>query len=139
MMSKLKFRLISSSSSLVLAFALLALSFAFGAVQARAEEPVTTSCSLPIEVMDATVAEELDVLCQTQAAAEIAQSTADAPTPSATEGQAILVEITQTVTVATLGQELAASDETDVTGAVPSASISDDVSMPEPVALYRPE
>jgi hypothetical protein len=138
MMSKLNFRLINSSSSLVLAFALLALSFGFGAVQAHAENTVAISCPLPTDVMDATVAEELDVLCQAQAAAELAQSTADASTPSATEGQAILVEITQTVTVATLGQELAAGDETDVTGA-PSASISDDVSTPESVALYRPE
>jgi hypothetical protein len=140
MMSKLNFRLIGSPSSLVLAFTLLALSFTFGAVRAHAEEAVTISCPLPTDVMDATVAEELDVLCQAQAATEIAQSTADASTPSATEGQAILVEITQTVTVATLGQELAASDETDVTGAVLSESTSDDViSKPEPVALYRPE
>jgi hypothetical protein len=140
MMSRLNFRLTSSSSSLVLAFALLALSFAFGAVQARAEEAVTISCSLPTDVMDATVAEELDVLCQAQAAAEIARSTAEASTPSATEGQAILVEITQTVTVATLGQELATSDEIDITGTVASVSTSDDViSKPEPVALYRPE
>jgi hypothetical protein len=138
MMSKLNFRLIGSPSSLVLAFALLALSFAFGAVRAHAEEAVTISCPLPTDVMDATVVEELDVLCQAQAAAEIAQLTADASTPSATEGQAILVEITQTVTVATLGQELAASD--DVTGTVLSESTSDDViSRPEPVAMYRPE
>jgi hypothetical protein len=157
MMSKLKSRLIGSSNSLVLAFALLALSFAFGAVQAHAEETVTISCSLPTDVMDATVAEELDVLCQAQAAAtEVitaeadvrpsigsdpsVDAIADASTPSATEGQAIRVEITQTVTVATLGQELAASDESDVTGTVASESTADDlVSKAEPVALYQLE
>jgi hypothetical protein len=127
MMNKLRFRLIGSPSSLVLAFALLALSLTFGAVRVHAEEAVTISCPLPTDVMDATVAEELDVLCQAHAAADIAQSTADASTPTATEGQAILVEITQTVTVATLGQELAASDEIDVTGTVLSESTSNDV------------
>jgi hypothetical protein len=144
MMNKPKSRLISSSSSLVLAVALLAFSFAFGAVRAHAEKLGTISCSLPTEVMDATVAEELDVLCHLQAAAApfdtaeaevrpaieadppffvgeiIPQPTADASMPSALEGQAIQVEITQTVTVADLGQEIAARDEPDFTGTVPS-------------------
>jgi hypothetical protein len=145
MMSKPGSRLIGSSSSLVLAVALLAFSFAFGAVKANAAEELgTISCSLPTDVMDATVAEELDVLCHLQAAAApfdtaeaearpaieadppsivgeiIPQPTADASMPTALEGRAIQVEITQTVTVAALGQEIVARDEPDFTGTVPS-------------------
>jgi hypothetical protein len=161
MMSKLKSRLISSSSAI--AFALLAFSFAFGTVQAHAEELGTSSCSLPIEVMDATVAEELDVQCHRQAAAaqfdtaeaelrttiegdppsivrETPRPTADASTPSALEGQAIQVEITQTVTVAALGQELVASNEPDITGTVPSGeTTADEILKSEPMALDRIE
>jgi hypothetical protein len=161
MMSKLKSRLISSSSAI--AFALLAFSFAFGAVQAHAEELGTISCPLPIEAMDATVAEELDVQCHRQAAAaqfdtaeaevlatveadppsivrEPPQPTADASTPSASEGQAIPVEITQTVTVAALGQELVASNEPDITGTVPSSeTTADEILKSEAVVLDRIE
>ena len=160
-MSKLKSRLISSSSAF--AFALLAFSFAFGAVQAHTEELGTISCALPIEVMDATVAEKLDVQCHRQAAAaqfdtaeaevqptieadppsilgETPQPTADASTPSALEGQAIQVEITQTVTFAALGQELVASNEPDITGTVPSGeTTADEILKSEPLALDRIE
>jgi hypothetical protein len=143
MMSKPKSRLINSSRSLVLAVALLGFSFALGAVQAHTEDLGIISCSLPTEVMDATVAEELDVLCHLQAAGapfdtaeaearpaieadppsiigEPPQTTADASMPAALEGQAIQVEITQTVTVAALGQEIVVRDEPDFTGTVPS-------------------
>jgi hypothetical protein len=164
MMSKPKSRLINWPSSLVLAVALLAFSFAFGAVPAHAEGLGTISCSLPTEVMDATVAEELDVLCHLQAAATpfdtaeaearptieadppsivgeiIPQPTADASMPSALEGQAIQIEITQTVTVAALGQEIVASDEPDVTGTVPSVvTAADEIFKPEPAAHDRTE
>jgi hypothetical protein len=163
MMSKPKSRLINSSSSLVFAVALLVFSFASGAVQAHAEELGTISCSLPTQVMDATVAEELDVLCQRQAAAaqfdtveaevqptieadptsvvvEIPQPTTDASTPSALEGHAIQVEITQTVVVAALGQELVASDEPDIAGTVPSVvTATNEIPKPEPLTLDRIE
>jgi len=162
MMRKPKSRLTVWSNSLVLPVALLAFSIAFGGVRAHAEEPGTISCSLPIEVMDATVAEELDVLCQQQAAAasfdtaevevrstvEVAapsivvepqQSTADASIPSALEGQAIHLEITQTVTVAVLGQEIVASNEPDITGTVPSLVAADEILKPEPLAFDRIE
>jgi len=142
MMRKLKSRLIGSSSSLGLAVALLAFSFAFGAVRSHAE---TISCSPPALDIVAELAEELDVLCHLQAATaqfdtaeaevrptigsdppsivgESPRPIADASTPSALEGQAIQVEITQTVTVAVLGQKLVASDEYDITGTVPSGT-----------------
>ena len=143
MMSKLKSRLIGSSSSLVLAVALLAFSFAFGAVRSHAE---TILCSPPALDIVAELAEELDVLCHSQAAVaqfdtveaevpsfvgESPQPIADASTPSALEGQAIRVEITQTVTVAALGQELAAIDASDITGTVASAADE----MPKSVPL----
>jgi len=126
MMSKLKFRLIGSSSSLVLALALLAFSLAFGAVRSHAE---TISCSPPALDIVAELAEELDVLCQSQAASaqldaaevESPQPIADA-LPSALEGQAIHVEITQTVTVAVLGQQLAAGDGPEIAGIAPSGA-----------------
>ena len=59
MMSKLKSRLIGSSSSLVLALALLAFSLAFGAVRSHAE---TISCSPPALDIVAELAEEFDFL-----------------------------------------------------------------------------
>jgi hypothetical protein len=161
MMRKPKSRLTVWSSSLVLAVALLAFSLTFRAVQAHAEELAINSCPMPIEVMDATVAEELDVLCQQQAAAasfdmaevevrstveaaapsivvEPPQSTADASIP-ALEGQAIHVEITQTVTVAVLGEEIVASNEPDITGTVPSLVAADEILKPEPLAFDRIE
>jgi hypothetical protein len=45
------------------------------------------------------------------------------------EGQAIRVEITQTVTVAALGQEFVATDEPDATGTVPSVVTAADESL----------
>jgi hypothetical protein len=60
----------------------------------------------------AELAEELDVLCQTRAAA-------DAAAPTAIEGHAILIEITQSVTIAALGQ--AVEDTADITGSLPVA------------------
>jgi hypothetical protein len=61
----------------------------------------------------ADLAEELDVLCQSQSAVGVA---ADVSAPAALEGQAIRVEITQSVTIAVLGQALGGNDELDVTG-----------------------
>jgi hypothetical protein len=135
--------------SLVLAAALLTFLFAFGVARAYAEDLQTIFCPLPIEVMDATVAEELDVLCHLQAAAApfdtaeaevrptieadspsiASEITADASAPVALEGQAIRVEITQTVTVAALGQEFVATDEPDATGTVPSVVTAADESL----------
>ena len=88
----------------------------------------------------------VDVLCHLQAAAApfdtaeaedrptdspsiVSEITADSSAPSALEGQAIRVEITQTVTVAALGQEFVASDEPDVTGTVPSVVTATDESL----------
>jgi len=156
MMSKLKSPMISSSGSLVLAVALLAFSFAFGVVRSHAE---TISCPPPALDIVAELAEEFDVLCQSQAVAarmdtaeaevrddlpsvvgESPQPVADASIPSALEGQAIHVEITQTVTVAALGQELATSDEPEITGTVPSSAAATEVIFkPDSVALDRTE
>jgi hypothetical protein len=146
-MSKMKSRLIGSSSALAIV-ALFAFSFVFGAAPASAQALATPPCSLT-SILDNTadVAEELDTLCHfssTQAEASdvvaIDQQTAiepdqpssqstsvaaeaiepsipDAASPAAIEGQAIPVEITQTATVAAAGQ----GEEGDVTGSVPSA------------------
>src|SRR6267154_2209798 len=80
MMSKLKSCLIGLSSSLVLAFALLAFSFAFGAVRSHAE---TFSCSPPAMDIVAELAEELDVLCQSQAASALDAAEVESPQPIA--------------------------------------------------------
>jgi hypothetical protein len=48
----------------------------------------------------------------------------DALSPLAMEGSAILVEVTQSVTVAALGQDVA-DGTTDITGSAPSVAILD--------------
>ena len=140
-MKKMKSRLAGSSSALALAVALFAFSFLFGAAPASAQVPESPSCTLT-NVLDNTadVAEELDVLCHWSSAATfdvaavdgqaaietdrpistaveaIEPSSPDAASPQAIEGQAVQVEITQSVTVAVAGED------TDVTGSVTSLS-----------------
>jgi hypothetical protein len=146
-MSKIKSRLIGSSSALALV-ALFAFSFVFGTAPVSAQALATPPCSLT-SILDNTadVAEELDMLCHFSstpaesvdvvtigqqapieaeqaasqstsiAAEDIEPSSLDAASPAAIEGQAIPVEITQTATVAVTGQ----GEESDITGSVPSA------------------
>jgi hypothetical protein len=111
MMNKLKSRLIEASRCLVVALALLAVSFALGTSRSYAEDVAGVSCPPPSLDIVAELAEELDVLCQSRLAA-------DEAAPTATEGHAILIEITQSVTVAVLGQPV---EDTDITGALPIA------------------
>jgi hypothetical protein len=77
------------------------------------EEVAIVACHAPALNIVADLAEELDVLCQSQSAVGVA---ADVSAPAALEGQAIRVEITQSVTIAVLGQALGGNDELDVTG-----------------------
>src|SRR5579862_1105475 len=56
------------SSSLVVAVTFLAISFAMGPVRTHADELAVDPCPLPTEIMDVTVAEELDVSCHARAA-----------------------------------------------------------------------
>lgn len=160
-MSKLKFSLIRTSSALALAVALLAFSFAFGGARASAED--MTVCLEPNSILENTadVAEEFDVLCQSfnsdiQAAAaaktetevlveadhepafgsgtqQAAAETPDPPTTSAIEGQAIQVEITQSVAVAALGQE-PEGNEADITGSIAPPTTAGTAPPPEPEA-----
>jgi hypothetical protein len=146
MISKMKCRLFSSTSAFPLAVVLLAASFVFGASRAHAEYRDTTLCSPAAAVLEygAEVAEELDVICQAMnvevqildtaelqapaliehpaaATSEIPQTVAEAAAPQAIEGQAIPVEITQTVTIAVLGQAEEQRDiADDITGSIPS-------------------
>jgi hypothetical protein len=144
MISSLKSCLIASPCAL--AAALLAFAFGFGGGHASAEDLETISCSLQTEVLDYSVelAEELDVLChslsaEAQASAKVDVETAaevdhpptavenqqpradesSPPAPLAIEGQAIPVEITQSVTIAVLGQSDEGNQELDITGSVP--------------------
>jgi hypothetical protein len=113
MMNKLKSRLIEASRSLVVALALLAVSFAFATSRSNAEDAAGISC--PPSALDivAELAEEFDVLCQSRLAAEAAP-------PTAIEGHAILIEITQSVTIAALGQPI--EDTADITGSLPTVA-----------------
>jgi hypothetical protein len=77
------------------------------------EEVAIVACPAPASDIAADLAEELDVLCQSHSAVSVA---ADVSAPAALEGQAIRVEITQSVTIAVLGQALGGNDELDVTG-----------------------
>jgi hypothetical protein len=79
------------------------------------EEVATVACPAPALDIVADLAEELDVLCQSQSVVSVA---ADVSAPAALEGQAIRVEITQSVTTAVLGQALEGSDELDLTGSI---------------------
>jgi hypothetical protein len=125
MMRKLKSVFANSASALAVGVAVFALSFA-SVHASHAEDLQTTSCPLPIDVMDATVAEEIDVLChsadQTKAMTTAVSEEfirppdpAETPPPAVVEGIAAPTEITTTVTVAVLGE----SDE-DHTGSVPA-------------------
>jgi len=123
MMSRLKSRLMGWSSAPVLAVVLIVFSFASGTMRASAEDLESAACSEAANAMDYSMemAEALDVLCHSAIdtaqplADEIPQPVADAILPSAVEGQAIRVEITQTVTIAVIGDE-----EPEITGSVPS-------------------
>ena len=162
-MSKLKFSLIRTSSALALAVALLAFSFAFGGARASAADMTVCLEPNSILENTADVAEEFDVLCQSfntdiQAAAavktetdtealaetdhepavgsETQQAAAETPDPATTlaiEGQAIQVEITQSVTVAALGQE-PEGNEADITGSIAPPTTAGTAPPPEPEA-----
>jgi hypothetical protein len=85
-----------------------------GPFLARADDTATTSCPAPTLDIVADLAEELDVLCQSRI--EISASdVADQGGPVAIEGLAIRVEITQSVTVAALGE--AFGDDRELTTA----------------------
>jgi hypothetical protein len=107
-----KSRLIEASRSLVVALALLAVSFALGTSRSHAEDAAAISCPPPALDIVAELAEELDVLCQSSLAA-------DAAAPTAIEGYAILIEITQSVTIAVAGQPV--EDAADITASLPIA------------------
>jgi hypothetical protein len=77
------------------------------------EAVAIVACRAPALNIVADLAEELDELCQSQSAVGVA---ADVSAPAALEGQAIRVEITQSVTIAIQGQALGGNDELDVTG-----------------------
>jgi hypothetical protein len=79
-----------------------------------ADEAVAfVACPAPALDIAADVAEVMDVLCKTQFVVGVS---ADVSAPAALEGQAILVEITQSVTIAVLGQAPGGNDELAVTG-----------------------
>jgi hypothetical protein len=141
MMSKLKSRLISSSSAIALA--LFALSFAFDASQVYAEDLETTSTLSPAAILDTGPEIVEGWICQTynsvvrtciravraandQSTAEvdyspsiIAGSETDAGAPPAIHSvDAIKVEITQTVTIAIAGEALEDKGEPTITGSI---------------------
>jgi hypothetical protein len=141
MMSKLKSRLISSSSAI--AFALLALSFAFDASQAYAEDLGTTSTLTQAAVLDTGPEIAEGWICHTyssgvrtcipaaqaandQSTAEVdyshsiigeSETNAGAP-PAIHSVDAIKVEITQTVTIAVAGETVEDKGEPSTTGSI---------------------
>jgi hypothetical protein len=86
---------------------------ASGAFLSSLDEVAIVACPAPTLDIATDVAEAMDVLCQAQSVASVA---ADVAAPAALQGQAIRVEITQSVTIAALGQALEGSDELNVTG-----------------------
>jgi hypothetical protein len=138
----MKSRLVSSCSAL--AIALLAFSILFGASRAPAEGLDATLCLPPIMVAESsaevTEAFELACLASRAATSDVAQFVSpsaiegndvrlwldDALSPLAMEGSAITVEVTQSVTVAALGQDMA-DGATDITGSAPSIAILDGI------------
>jgi hypothetical protein len=110
-MSKLKSRWISSANAFVVALALLAFSLVLGTSRSYAQDVDAISCPPPALDIVAELAEELDVACHFYAAAE-------ASSPAAIEGQAIRVEITQSVTVAALGESVEDVEGLEITGSV---------------------
>ena len=140
----MKSRLVSSCSAL--ATALLAFSIMFGASRVSAEDIDAIGCLSPTFVAEnsAEVSEALELTCLSSRAAtqtsDIAQFVSpsaiegndvhlwldDALSPLAMEGSAISVEVTQSVTVAASGQDVA-DGATDITGSVPSIAILDGI------------
>jgi hypothetical protein len=134
----MKSRLVNSCTAL--ATALLALSIVFGASRAPAEDLDAIGCLPPTVVAEnsAEVTEAFEVTCLSSkaAASDIAEFVApsaiegndihlwldDALSPLAMEGSAISIEITQSVTVAALGQDVA-DGTTDIAGSAPSVAI----------------
>jgi hypothetical protein len=135
----MKSRLVSSCA---LATALLAFSILFGASRASAEDLDAIGCLSPMVVAEnsAEVTEALELTCLSSRAAtsDIAQFVSPSPiegndihlwlddalSPLAMEGSAISVEVTQSVTVAALGQDVA-DEGADITGSAPSIAILD--------------
>ena len=138
----MKSRLVSSCSAL--AIALLAFSILFGASRAPAEGFDATGCLPPTFVAEnsAEVTEAFELTClasraaaQTSDMAQFVSPSAiegndirlwldDALSPLAMEGSAISVEVTQSVTVAALGQD-ATDGAADNTPTTPSIAILD--------------
>jgi hypothetical protein len=133
----MKTGLVNSSGALLTA--LLALSIVFGASRAPAEDFDALGCLPPTVVaensVEVTEALELTCLSSRAATSDIAQFVSpsaiegndihlwldDALSPLAMEGSAISVEVTQSVTVAALGHDVAP----DITGSAPSIAILD--------------
>jgi hypothetical protein len=141
----MKSRLVNSCSAL--ATALLAFSIMFGASRVSAEDLDAIGCLPPTTFVaenSAEVTEALELTCLSSRAAtqtsDIAQFVSpsaiegndvhlwldDALSPLAMEGSAISVEVTQSVTVAASGQDVA-DGATDITGSVPSIAILDGI------------
>ena len=121
----------------ILLTALLAFSILFGASRASAEDLDALGCLSPAFVAEnsAEVTEALELTCLASRAAQFVSPSAiegndihlwldDALSPLAMEGSAISVEVTQSVTVATFGQD-AADGATDITGSAPPIAILD--------------
>ena len=137
---QMKSRLVISCG--ILLTALLAFSILFGASRASAEDLDALGCLSPAFVAEnsAEVTEALELTCLSSraATAEVAQFVSssamednhihlwldDALWPLAMEGSAISVEVTQSVTVAALGQDVA-DGATDITDSAPSIAIID--------------
>jgi hypothetical protein len=96
------------NSCTALATALLALSIVFGASRAPAEDLDAIGCLPPTVVAEnsAEVTEALEVTCLSSRAAAQIFDTAEVASPSAIDGQAISVEVNQSVTVAALGNDM---------------------------------
>jgi hypothetical protein len=102
----MKTGLVNSSGALFTA--LLALSIVFGASRAVAEDLDATGCLPPTVVAEnsAEVAEAFEVACLSSRAAAQTFDMAEVASPSAVEGQAISIEVNQSVTVAALGNDM---------------------------------
>jgi hypothetical protein len=126
----------------VVAAALVGFSIVLGASRAPAEDLDAMACPSPIFIAEnsADVSEALEVAClalraATSDTAQFVSPSAiegndihlwldDALSPLAMEGSAILVEVTQSVTVAALGHDVA-DGGADITGSAPSIAILD--------------
>jgi hypothetical protein len=149
MISSLKSCLIASPCALAAALLAFAFGFGGGQASAEDLETISCSLQTEVLDYSVELAEELDVLChslgaEAQASAKVDVETAaevdhpptavenqqpradesSPPAPlaiegQAIEGQAIPVEITQSVTIAVLGQSDEGNQELDITGSVP--------------------